>query len=74
MKFVVELLREKRGSVKSQSKEKVALESDDIFSVIARMRIVLSSTGFDPSVKAFQIVEGAHVLYHESRQRVIEQG
>jgi hypothetical protein len=74
MEFVVELLREKQGSARAEAKDKVSLVSDDIFFVIARMRIILSSTSYDPSVKAFQIVEGAHVLYHESRQRTIEQG
>jgi hypothetical protein len=73
MEFVVEFLREKQGSAKFRSAETVSLESDDIFSVVARMRIILSSTSYDPTVKAFQIVDGARVLYHESRHRAIEQ-
>jgi hypothetical protein len=74
MEFVVELLRQKQGSAKLRSSETVSLESDDIFSVVARMRIILSSASYEPAVKAFQIVDGSRVLYQETRHRAIEQG
>ncbi len=70
MNFVVELLPESRKSIKSAAVDRVVFESDDIYSVIARMRIILSSAAYKPAVGAFRILDGSKVIYHEARDRL----
>ncbi len=72
MNFVVELLLESQKLVKTAVVDTVVFETDDIFSVIARMRIILSSTSYKPAVGAFRIVDGSKVIYQETRQQSCE--
>jgi hypothetical protein len=72
MSFVVELLPESQELAKSDVVDTVVFETDDLSAVIARMRIILSSTSYKPAVGAFRIVDGSKTIYHETRQQFPE--
>lgn len=67
MNFVVQLLPEGRGNAGADAVRTIDFEADDLFSVVARMRIILGSSDYEPTAAAFQIMDGAHVVYHERR-------
>lgn len=68
MNFVVQLLRDTRGNAKPDAIRTINFESDELYPVVSRMRIILSSRDYEPTVAAFQIMTGSQVVYHERRQ------
>jgi hypothetical protein len=69
MKFIVQFLRDIRGSAKPSVIQTVDIESDDLYAVVSRIRIILSIRDFQPTIGAFQIVaDDKQVVYHECRQ------
>ena len=68
MNFVVQLVGDKRGNARPHAIRTIAFESDELYPIISRIRIILSSRDFEPTVAAFQIMTGSHVIYYEPRQ------
>lgn len=71
MQFVAQLLREKKRKDKAKVDviETVTFESDDLFSVVARLRSLLSSSDPRSTISAFQIVSGTDVIYEKVEER-----
>ena len=68
MLFVVQFLRDAIRRSQPHIIRTVTFESDDLFSVVSRIRIILSSSDYQPAVDAFQIIaNGTQVIYHERR-------
>ena len=68
MIFVVNLLGRTASNTNPTVLNSVEFEADDLFSVVDRTRIILSSNSFEPAVDAFQIlVEGRRIIYQECR-------
>lgn len=68
MNFVVQFLSEIGGNAKPDAIRTINFESDDLYLVVSRTRIILSSRDYEPTVTAFQIMTDAQVIYHEHRQ------
>ena len=67
MNFVVQFLSEIGGKAKPDAIRTINFKSDDLYLVVSRMRIILSSRDYEPTVTAFQIMTDAQVIYHERR-------
>ena len=66
MLFEVQLMRGAAKAAQPRVLRTVNFEADDLYSVVSRTHIILSTRGYEPDVDAFQIiVDGKEVLYHE---------
>ena len=66
MLFEVQLMQGAAKAAQPCVLRTVNFEADDLYSVVARTHIILSTRGYEPDVDAFRIVvDGKEVLYHE---------
>jgi hypothetical protein len=66
MLFEVQLMRGAAKAAQPCVLRTVNFEADDLYSVVSRTHIILSTRGYEPDVDAFRIiVDGKEVLYHE---------
>ncbi len=66
MLFEVQLMRGAAKAAQPCVLRTVSFEADDLYSVVSRTHIILSTRGYEPDVDAFRIiVDGKEVLYHE---------
>jgi hypothetical protein len=66
MLFEVQLMRGAAKAAQPRVLRTVNFEADDLYSVVSRTHIILSTRGYEPDVDAFRIiVDGKEVLYHE---------
>ena len=66
MIFEVQLMRGAAKPHQPRVIRTVNFEADDIYSVLDRTQIILSTRGYEPDVDGFRIIaNGKEVLYHE---------
>jgi hypothetical protein len=66
MLFEVQLMRGAAKAAQPRVLRTVNFEADDLYSVVSRTHIILSTRGFEPDVDAFRIiVDGNQVVYGE---------
>ena len=66
MLFEVQLMRGAGKAAKPRVLRTVNFEADDLFSVVSRTHIILSTRGYEPDVDAFRMsVDGNQVVYGE---------
>jgi len=68
MIFVVDLLQDAAQSAKPNVIRSVQFEADDLFKVVERTRIMLTSRDFEATVDAFRIsLVGKETIHQEDR-------
>jgi hypothetical protein len=66
MLFEVQLMRGAAKAAQPRVVRTVNFEADDLYSVVSRTHIILSTRGYEPDVDAFRIiVDGNQVVYGE---------
>jgi hypothetical protein len=72
MNFSVQFLGEAgAGGGKPRVLRTASFEAEDLYGVVARMRIILSLRSYEPSCAAFQIVSNdGRVIHHERRDEI----
>ena len=68
MTIVVQFLANSGDGPKTSILRTLAADDNDVGSIIAQSRRLLSSPAFEPAANGFKIVEsGGNILYYESR-------
>jgi len=64
MLFEVQLMQGATKAAQPRVLRTANFEADDLYSVVSRTRIILSTRGYEPDVDAFRIiVDGKQVVY-----------
>ncbi|WP_424363357.1 hypothetical protein [Methylocystis parvus] len=68
MSFLVQFLSDAERSAKPRIVRTVNFEAEDLYSVVSRIRTILSTRGYEPSVNAFQVLASeGRVVHYEHR-------
>ena len=68
MIFTVQFTRDLDGRRKTEIIRTIEIEAEDLHSVVSRMRVILSTKGYEPEVDGFLIVLDGKKVYHERRE------
>jgi hypothetical protein len=68
MNFAVQLTRDGAGET-AQVVRTITFEERDLRSVVARMRIILATRGYEPHVDAFRVLAKEKLLFDERRDQ-----
>jgi hypothetical protein len=69
MNFLVQFLSHAEGGGKPHIIRTVNFEAEDLYSVVSRVRVILSIRSYEPSVSAFQILASkGRVVHYERRE------